>query len=171
MSPQAVVILHQCNYTLVNNPQETPAQRPKKDHFDEFDMAYVTQIRLRKTTRNIEGVTLYRRSGNCEALIAPHISCCFSTTFFYAIHYPRHNVTPFVEQTINQSPCGEEVDKHVNYHFVQGKTLWKTLWKLVFGDLDPNRLNCHWNPIQNRSSGQGIHSEMIRQNVRIHASP
>ena len=81
MSPQAVVILHQCNYTLVNDPQERPAQRHKKDSFDELDMAYVTQILLRETTQNIEGVTLYRRSGNCEALIAPHISCCFSTTF------------------------------------------------------------------------------------------
>lgn len=55
MSPQAVVILHHCNYTLVNDPQETPAQRHKKDRFDEFNMAYVTQIGMRKTTRNIEG--------------------------------------------------------------------------------------------------------------------
>ena len=73
MSPQAVVILQQCNYILVNDPQEIPAQRHKKDRFDEFNMAYVTQMLLRKTTQNIEGVTLYRRSGNCEALIAPHI--------------------------------------------------------------------------------------------------
>ena len=81
MSPQAVVILQQCNYTLVNDPQETPAQRHKKDSFEQFNMAYVTQMRLRKTRQNIEGVTPYLRSGNCEALIAPHIFCCFPTTF------------------------------------------------------------------------------------------
>ena len=81
MSPQAVVILHQCNYTFVNDPQERPAQRHKKDSFDELDMAYVTRMQAMDTRQNFEGVTPYPRSGNCEALIAPHISCCFSTTF------------------------------------------------------------------------------------------